>query len=127
MVVVQGRAPGISVFRNPNLDETAVQAQETSSPYRHRLPSTIIMDHCLRISELIRSICDNLDKATSLSVALTCKAFLEPGLDKVWRNIATLEPLACCLPAEIWKDDRELLLVSLRYISQGRSLNPFNP
>jgi hypothetical protein len=96
-------------FRNPNL----AQRCSTTIHASGHLPPTIIMGHCLRIPELIRSICDNLDKATSLSVALACKAFLEPGLDKIWRDIDSLEPLAHCLPAEIWKNDRSVMLISL--------------
>ncbi|KAJ3518441.1 hypothetical protein NMY22_g13677 [Coprinellus aureogranulatus] len=76
------------------------------------------MDRCLRIPELVRSICDGVDKASSLSVALTCRAFLDPGLDRIWQDIESLQPLISCLPGDIWKDDGERLL-SLR-----RNLTP---
>ncbi|TEB32529.1 hypothetical protein FA13DRAFT_1709068 [Coprinellus micaceus] len=72
------------------------------------------MYRCLSISEILRSVCDKMDKASSLSIALTCRAFLEPGFDKVWLDILvpTFEPLICCLPDDIWqsKDDGLLAL-----------------
>ncbi|KAJ3534016.1 hypothetical protein NMY22_g7097 [Coprinellus aureogranulatus] len=71
------------------------------------------MDQCLRIPELVRSVCDGLGKASSLSVALTCRAFLDPGLDRIWQNIESLQPLISCLPADIWKGEGDKLL-SLR-------------
>ena len=63
------------------------------------------MNQCLNIPELQRLIHDNLSKGSSLSLALACQAFLESGLDRIWDSLESLEPLVCCLPAEIWKDD----------------------
>ena len=65
----------------------------------------MIMDDCLRIPEVQRLIYDELDKRTSLSLALTCKAFLEPGLDRIWRNITSFKPLIACIPEELWRLD----------------------
>jgi hypothetical protein len=65
----------------------------------------MIVEECLRIPEVLRLIYDELDKRTSLSLALTCKAFLEPGLDRIWRNITSFKPLIGCIPEDIWKPD----------------------
>jgi len=37
-------------------------------------------------------------------LALTCKAFLEPALDRLWRSLDTLYPLFKILPAFIKTD-----------------------
>ena len=38
-----------------------------------------------------------------LSAALTCHAFLEPGLDEIWRSIVLFWPLISCLPEDTWE------------------------
>lgn len=69
------------------------------------------MDRCLQVSELIRLIFSNLDKAESLSLALSRRDFLEPGLDRIWHSLQSLEPLVCSLPSELWKNEGEEVLV----------------
>ncbi|TEB32515.1 hypothetical protein FA13DRAFT_1731727 [Coprinellus micaceus] len=39
-------------------------------------------------------------------MALACQAFLEAGLDRIWQDLRPLEPLICCLPVDVWYDDR---------------------
>jgi len=39
-----------------------------------------------------------------LHVALTCKAFLEPALDRIWRRLDSLFPLLKILPSFIQSD-----------------------
>lgn len=50
-------------------------------------------------------ICEYLqDQQNLLWVALTCKAFLEPALDRLWRSLDSLFPLLRTLPAFIQSD-----------------------
>lgn len=63
------------------------------------------MHHCLRTPEIVLSICEQIPlglKKTALSFALTTRAFLEPGLDRVWHTIASVEPIMACTPDELW-------------------------
>lgn len=43
-------------------------------------------------------------RRTLLRLALTCRAFLEPALDRLWRNLDSLFPLLKVLPAFIQTD-----------------------
>lgn len=57
------------------------------------------MDRSLQMPEIVQAICDVLDGVkTALSVALACKAFEDPGLNRVWRSIQTLRPILGLLP-----------------------------
>ncbi|KAJ3528261.1 hypothetical protein NMY22_g9487 [Coprinellus aureogranulatus] len=58
------------------------------------------MPICLYIPEVLLSICDKLDQKSCLSVALSCRGFLEPALDKLWQDITSFEPLFSCLPSD---------------------------
>jgi hypothetical protein len=56
---------------------------------------------CLAISEVLRVVCGSLWRKDLLSVALTCRGFLEPALDELWYEIPALEPLVACLPPDL--------------------------
>ncbi|KAF5332635.1 hypothetical protein D9611_005387 [Ephemerocybe angulata] len=60
------------------------------------------MERCLQIPEVLNSICEELNPPDALSVALTSRAFLEPGLDSVWYEIKSFDPLISCLPDDLW-------------------------
>ncbi|KAF6753227.1 hypothetical protein DFP72DRAFT_1046704 [Ephemerocybe angulata] len=60
------------------------------------------MHHCLEIHEIVRNICDHMDKKTSLSLGLTCRATLEPALERIWEVIDSWEFLRS-LPEASWK------------------------
>ena len=48
----------------------------------------IFMVHpCLAISKVLRVVCGSLWRRDLLSVALTCRGFLEPALDELWYEI----------------------------------------
>ncbi|KAF7977685.1 hypothetical protein HWV62_2930 [Athelia sp. TMB] len=68
------------------------------------------MHHTLRISEVLSHIFDyalltpNDGRLRALrSLALTCKAFEDPALTILWRNMVSLVPLVKCLPEELWE------------------------
>ena len=111
LVVHRGRGEGARpchVERSlpNNLDAGAKQpVNATTVSSIPLLLRTTIMDDCLRIPEVLRLIYDELDKRTSLSLALTCKAFLEPGLDRIWRNITSFKPLMACIAEDIWRQE----------------------
>ena len=58
------------------------------------------MDQCLRLQEIVQLICDEAEGSSALALSLTCKAFLDTGLDSVWKEISSFEPLIACLPAD---------------------------
>ncbi|KAI6021844.1 hypothetical protein BKA83DRAFT_14111 [Pisolithus microcarpus] len=74
------------------------------------------MHHCLRITEILHLIFGYLadEKVTNANVtgairhkdvavlARTCKAFMDPALDILWRTQSSLSPLVMCLPAQFW-------------------------
>ena len=68
------------------------------------------MHHTLRISEVLSHIFDYAlltpddGRLSALrSLALTCKAFEDPALTILWRNMVSLVPLVKCLPEELWE------------------------
>lgn len=64
------------------------------------------MHQCLSICEVLYSICDRTDtKADALSLAMTCRTFLEPALDALWREIVLFDPLIACLPGDLWREE----------------------
>ncbi|KAI6115156.1 hypothetical protein EDD16DRAFT_1702251 [Pisolithus croceorrhizus] len=74
------------------------------------------MHRCLRITEILHLIIGYLvdEEVTSANVttairhkdvaslARTCKAFMDPALDVLWRTQSSLSPLVMCLPAHFW-------------------------
>ena len=48
-------------------------------------------------------------KKDMLSAALTCHAFLEPGLDEIWGFIIPFRPLISCLPEDTWEIQEEMM------------------
>ena len=56
---------------------------------------------CLAISEVLRVVCSSLRPEDLLSVALTCRGFLEPALDELWYEIPAFKPLLACLPPDL--------------------------
>ncbi|KAJ3534618.1 hypothetical protein NMY22_g6850 [Coprinellus aureogranulatus] len=66
------------------------------------------MDRCLQAPEILRLICDELplrqpaQRQRVLALALSCRAFLEPALDRLWYNIDTFAVLQGTLPLDVW-------------------------
>lgn len=42
-------------------------------------------------------------------MALTCRQFLEPGLDKVWAEVTAFNALIACMPEGLWKVEEKAL------------------
>ncbi|KAJ7484215.1 hypothetical protein FB451DRAFT_1083577 [Mycena latifolia] len=66
------------------------------------------MHRCLSIQEVIRLICNQLGgsprgRAALGHLAVTCRSFLDPSLDSLWRQQSSLRPLLGCLP-NFWED-----------------------
>jgi hypothetical protein len=59
------------------------------------------MDACLSIPEILPLLCDGLEAKDLLSTALSCQAFLEPALDKLWYHAKAFRPLIACLPEDL--------------------------
>lgn len=59
------------------------------------------MHRCLRVLEVAGRIANHLDAEDALNLAVTCRTLLEPGLDRVWRNIDSFEPLIACLSEDL--------------------------
>ncbi|KAF6751688.1 hypothetical protein DFP72DRAFT_1135527 [Ephemerocybe angulata] len=57
------------------------------------------MNKCLQAPEILQLICDQVpnetrqDRQRLLAIALSCRALLEPGLDRLWHTIRSFRPL----------------------------------
>lgn len=60
------------------------------------------MDHCLRIPEVVRIVCDELYGKDAYSMALVARRFVEPALDARWRILYSFVPIVKCLPDDSW-------------------------
>jgi hypothetical protein len=60
------------------------------------------MDHCLKIPEVIRFICDGLNSESAYSMALVARRFVEPALDVRWEIVPSLMSIVSCLPHDLW-------------------------
>ena len=71
------------------------------------------MHACLLINELVVHIMGFLMEDVLPSrahgsrdiarLARTCKSFMEPALDILWRTQGAVSPLVMCLPFDLWK------------------------
>jgi hypothetical protein len=73
------------------------------------------MHQCLSIAEIFANICEYVNQPaldhvwvcrTLFALALTCKSFLEPSLDVLWRSQDSLAYLVKTLPADAWRQTR---------------------
>ncbi|KAF6751101.1 hypothetical protein DFP72DRAFT_908470 [Ephemerocybe angulata] len=66
------------------------------------------MNRCLQTPEILQLICEQLpidrhkDRGRLFAVALSCRALLEPGLDRLWYRIQSFIPLIANLPSDLW-------------------------
>ncbi|KAF6751674.1 hypothetical protein DFP72DRAFT_472458 [Ephemerocybe angulata] len=71
------------------------------------------MNRCLRTPELLQLICNQVPNNTSedrqrlLAVALSCRALLEPALDRLWYKMTSFKALMTTLPNDLWS--REII------------------
>ncbi|KAJ3514214.1 hypothetical protein NMY22_g14818 [Coprinellus aureogranulatus] len=63
------------------------------------------MNHCLRVSEVVSTVYAFLQPKHALDLALTCRTLLEPGLDEIWRDIQSFDPLIACMPEDLWREE----------------------
>jgi hypothetical protein len=69
-----------------------------------------MIHQCLNIPEVLRLVFRGMTtKKDMLSAALTCHAFLEPGLDEIWSSINPFRPLISCLPGDTWEIREEMM------------------
>lgn len=68
------------------------------------------MAHCLGVPEILRLVCNGVDKRSCLSVGMACKAFLEPALDRMWHELTSFQPLICCLPEDLLVENSQVLV-----------------
>jgi hypothetical protein len=59
------------------------------------------MHRCLETLEVLHAIYKELEAGGAFDLALTCKAFLEPGLDRVWYEVCSFEPFISSLPDDL--------------------------
>ncbi|TEB32530.1 hypothetical protein FA13DRAFT_1839923 [Coprinellus micaceus] len=68
------------------------------------------MTHCLGIPEILRLVCSEVGRSSSLSIGLTCQAFLEAALDEIWHDLDSFQPLICCSPEDSLTGDEILTM-----------------
>ncbi|EKM53812.1 uncharacterized protein PHACADRAFT_260351 [Phanerochaete carnosa HHB-10118-sp] len=57
------------------------------------------MHPCLNIDEVVQNIVGHAGNNSTLhSLALACRAFVEPANDRLWVHLKGLKPLVNCLP-----------------------------
>ncbi|KAF6753231.1 hypothetical protein DFP72DRAFT_426631 [Ephemerocybe angulata] len=71
--------------------------------------------------DLIPLVLSHLDRKSLHSVVLSSRYLLEPGLNELWRFIATFEPLIACLPDDLL--DFEMNAMDRRVYSLKRPLD----
>jgi len=90
--------------------QDAVDDAETSSssaqPPFHSNPDILeeICEYLAIEDDFTHSVDVSLSRRDLLSVALTCKAFVEPALNRLWRSLDSLFPLLKILPAFVQSD-----------------------
>ena len=121
-----------------------IQSDNTCPKAAKEIASRTSVDRTLRAPEILSKIIaasywdDDGGKAEwlglrdVLSLALTCKAFLEPALDRLWRRQTTLFNLIKTLPDDSWAEydghyrgpdgSQQLLIVSIPLISEHQGL-----
>ncbi|KAF5334533.1 hypothetical protein D9611_013812 [Ephemerocybe angulata] len=61
------------------------------------------MHQALQIPELIRTVSEASDINDALAVSLTCRAFLEPALDRIWHTLHSSREIISCFPEDLWE------------------------
>ena len=91
----------------------------------HSIPYILdeICDY-LHDEEDISSEAARTSKQNLLLVALTCKSFLEPALDRLWRSLDSLFPLLKILPSFTQSDGTHVsLFFFFGFLHPGRSFS----
>lgn len=87
------------------------------------------MHNCLKISEILTVIIEHaysdpdsrpvIATRTLVALALTCKTFLEPALDRLWHEQQTLVPLVKTLPVDAWSEVEGDIVAQERKMDRG--------
>ena len=57
------------------------------------------MHHCLNITEIFHHVTKHIaHRQTLLWMALTCHAFLDPAMARLWKSMDSFEPLVQLIP-----------------------------
>jgi hypothetical protein len=64
------------------------------------------MHPALRILEVIDNISLHVGNGSLPALASTCRAFENPALNVLWRNLESVEPIVKCLPSELFSYNR---------------------
>lgn len=54
-----------------------------------------------KLRDILPTIFAHLHGKDLLATVLTCRAFVEPGLDRLWHTMDSLAPLVTCLPSDL--------------------------
>jgi hypothetical protein len=85
------------------------------------MASRSAVQQALHLPEILHMFCDALldhdeTKRDLLSVALTSRAFCEPALDGLWREITSFDPIIACLPDDLWiREESETTVLVRRF------------
>ncbi|KAF6751100.1 hypothetical protein DFP72DRAFT_498786 [Ephemerocybe angulata] len=72
------------------------------------------MNRCLETPEILQLICEQLpiegtsDRQRLLAVALSCRAWREPALERLWFRIQSFRPLIATLPSDLWTVEKKV-------------------
>lgn len=87
------------------------------------------MHLCLSIAELVEAIAQNIEQNTDLvTMALICRAFYEPAMNMLWKELDGLEPIFCCLPESVYGyngDSGTRVRLSVEFSRPRSGLTPF--
>lgn len=86
------------------------------------------MHACLEIGEVLYLIFEEASRGTLAALAVTCRAFKEPALSTLWRELYSFVPLLLTMSADLWEirqtEGVEYTLVSLDLTSR-RTNDPY--
>lgn len=69
------------------------------------------MHTALRISEVMRHICQYADNSTLLAMARTARVLHQPAVEMIWHKLPCLANLFMCFPEDAWTFEDDVYLV----------------
>lgn len=69
------------------------------------------MHIALRISEVLRYICEYADDRTLLAMAQTARVLHQPAVEMIWHELPSLVYLFMCFPEDTWTLEDDVYLV----------------
>ncbi|PPQ69733.1 hypothetical protein CVT24_001319 [Panaeolus cyanescens] len=93
-----------SGLNNRSYRLTAIASTEAFFPVFHFVMHPALLDHVI-LSEVFSVLCSRYDTTHfTVSCALTCKQFLSPALDALWREIKEITPLFSLIPGGMYRE-----------------------